>query len=548
MFDFLLNKSNIGVYNKCEIIEIFGMKKDSEIPFNIFTLVIFQNTQQENIKEFLFDKLQKFQSKKDITWGIQRRIVDISIVEKLYDDLLNKKIFQIDKPLKIGFLKLLPEQYIQPEDNFNRPQLNDILKNNFKYGSYILEFFDEDKSNCQFLLDEPEVLNSFSENLSDKLPIRIGNLSDRLGNVIFQFPINSFSMTWTTKKNKELNRYEGLKFEIEAKNSNFDISNLIIQIYEENDNTITRQRLVEVKEAITEISLDDCFGTTIEVFDKKSSLLLYKHKFSIIKNIYSTISSSGLQARVFCINKEEKRVPISNGQSNNKNVINRSEYVHWIGNRKYKQELKELEEKKSFIQYYEKEEDKALSDVRELIKKYGENGVYLWDPYLSADDIKKTLYYSSNAYVPLRAITNLSQGSKKIEEIFKKVSFSNVSIDTSFILIDFQHKLNQFTKLSKKQQAKQEMIEKFNEDDNQFLFLDLEVRGKIGSNGYGFHDRFLIFPLETPKVWSLGISVNSLGKSHHILQEVKHAQYILNAFNDLWEKLDKEECLVWKSR
>ena len=118
----------------------------------------------------------------------------------------------------------------------------------------------------------------------------------------------------------------------------------------------------------------------------------------------------------------------------------------------------------------------------------------------------------------------------------------------SYIFIDFQYKLNQFARLSKKEQARQEMIEKFNKDDKEFLFLNLEVRGKIGSNGYGFHDRFLIFPLETPKVWSLGISVNSLGKSHHILQEVKHSQHILNAFNDLWEKLDKEECLVWKSR
>lgn len=48
-------------------------------------------------------------------------------------------------------------------------------------------------------------------------------------------------------------------------------------------------------------------------------------------------------------------------------------------------------------------------------------------------------------------------------------------------------------------------------------------------------------------VWSLGISVNQLGKSHHILQEVKHAQHILNAFNELWDLLDNEECLVWKN-
>ena len=94
MLDFILKKSNIGIYNKCEIIEIFGIRKNDKIPFNIFTLVVFQNTKQENIKEFLFDKLQKFQGTKDISWGIQRRIVNIDIVKKLYDDLLNNDIFQ----------------------------------------------------------------------------------------------------------------------------------------------------------------------------------------------------------------------------------------------------------------------------------------------------------------------------------------------------------------------------------------------------------------------------------------------------------------------
>jgi hypothetical protein len=185
----------------------------------------------------------------------------------------------------------------------------------------------------------------------------------------------------------------------------------------------------------------------------------------------------------------------------------------WIRDRKYEQELKELEKSKAFIQYFGNEEEKALMDVRYLIDKHGEKGVYLWDPYLSAIDIKNTLYYSKITNVPLKAISGLGNGKKKHErETFKK-----------------------------------NMIEEFNKDDKQFLFLNLEVKGKIGSSGYDFHDRFLIFPLEKPKVWSLGISVNQLGASHHILQEVKNAQHIVNAFNKLWDELNDEECLIWKS-
>lgn len=510
MFDFLLNRSNIGNYNKCEIIEIFGMKKKSKIHFNIFTLIVFENTKQIDIEGLMTEKLQKFENIKDINWGIQRRIVDIDIVEKLYDDLLNKKIFQIDKKLEIGSLKLLSEQYIQSEDSFTKPQLNYILKNNFKYGSYILEFFDEDKNNCQFLLDKPQILNSLSERLSEIIPIKIGNLSDRLGNIIFQFPINSFTMNWTIK-NKELHTYDGLEFEINSKNDNFDINNLFIRTHEENDNSVTRQRLIQVKDNTTKILLDDCFSTTIEVFDKNSSLLLYKNKFSIMKQMNLNMGIVNPQKRVFSINEKIQKIEVTHHQNSIYGKENNKEYDEWIRDRKYEQELKELEKNKSFIQYLGNQKEKALLDIRILINKYGENGVYIWDPYLSADDIKNVLYFSQKAYVPLKAITGLKQNSNK--EI-----------------------------------AKQEIITKLNSDDKQFLFLNLEIRAKIGSNGYDFHDRFIIFPSEKPKVWSLGISINQIGESHHILQEVKNAQHILNAFNDLWKKLDKEECLVWKSK
>lgn len=49
-----------------------------------------------------------------------------------------------------------------------------------------------------------------------------------------------------------------------------------------------------------------------------------------------------------------------------------------------------------------------------------------------------------------------------------------------------------------------------------------------------------------PKVWSLGTSINSLGNKHHIIQIVRNPQMIVDAFEELWDELDSEECLVWK--
>jgi hypothetical protein len=312
-------------------------------------------------------------------------------------------------------------------------------------------------------------------------------------------------------RQEEPPRYKGISLEINPKNENFDIKNLQVRLFEENDNLITRQRLIDITTNITQINFDDCYGTYIELIDKKSSLLLYKYKFSIIKHMYSNIGIIEPQKRVFNIEGEIKKIEVTHNVNNNIHGKSKAKpFDEWIRDRKYEQELKELDKNKAFIQYFGNEEEKALKDIRFLINTYGEKGVCLWDPYLDAKDIKNTLYYSKTSYVPLKAISGLKQKNSKNE-------------------------------------AKNEMIEEFEKDDKKFLFLNLEVKGKIGSSGYDFHDRFIIFPLKKPKVWSLGISVNQLGASHHILQEVKNAQHILNAFNKLWDELNDEECLIWKS-
>src|SRR5262249_526548 len=79
--------------------------------------------------------------------------------------------------------------------------------------------------------------------------------------------------------------------------------------------------------------------------------------------------------------------------------------------------------------------------------------------------------------------------------------------------------------------------------------LQLEYRIRTGSAGWGFHDRFLIFPAtdRAAQAWSLGTSVNGLRTQHHILQRVDDGQRIRDAFAELWDKLDRREHLIWKT-
>ena len=430
----------------------------------------------------------------------------------------NKLILDNKIDIDIGKLKLLSEQYIPPQESMNKAiQINNILKNNFHNGSYILEFFDEEKQNIDFLLDNPTLLNDFSESVNDILPIKIGTLSDRLGNIIFQFPINSFQLLHNSIVDRTLSKpkFKGFRVEILPIKEDFDIKNLLIHLYEENnDKVIEIHKLIEVTNPITEIKLDDSFGTYLEIIDKTTQLLLYRFRMFIMKEMNSSINIAEPQRRIFEIDGKKEKLNISTNTS--RSGIGKKQqksFNEWIADRIYDEQLNVLNKDKSFIQYFGNEKNKALNEIRELINEHGEKGVYLWDPYLNAKDIKNTLYFFKGTYIPLKAITGLGNYDKRHD----------------------------------RETFKEEMIEELNKDNKQFLFLDLEVRGKIGADGYKFHDRFLIFPQERPKAWSLGISVNQLGTSHHILQEIQNAQHILNAFNKLWNELNHEECFIWKS-
>jgi len=88
------------------------------------------------------------------------------------------------------------------------------------------------------------------------------------------------------------------------------------------------------------------------------------------------------------------------------------------------------------------------------------------------------------------------------------------------------------------------------ENSGNNLELNFEFRCQVEHHGYLFHDRFIIFPddLNKPQVWSLGTSVNSFGKGHHILQKVSNPIIIQKAFEQLWDELEEPICLVWKSK
>lgn len=526
-FNLLTQDGIVGFYNICEIIQIFGFESKINKAFNIFTIATFEKSNRNiNINEENITKgsLQSFRGNKGIKWGIKKKIININDSKEFFERLINQNIFKLENECQIEELSFLKKQYIPPNhgSRFDN-QISKVLKNNFDEGSYIIEGFDLTKENVKFILDNPELLKEFSEKVSEYISISIGSLSDRLGNVIFQFPIRIFKSSI-----KNIKPDKGFNIKLYYDDEMEEIPTLDIVAFNKLDGVITDFKVEKIKEE-AEVIISTRNEVEYKIIEPKNNLILSSRISETIKEIIMDTHIPSIRKRTFALNNkmcEIDTVILEKGNDRNKLIkkykdmnksipqnLKRNE-EDWIRNRKYDDELKELEKNKKFIQYYGKDGDdeKALDDIRFLIKRYGKQGVYLWDPYLSADDIKKTLYYTPYINVPLKAISELES-----------------------------------TKKCSKEERKKDIKKEFEMDDIDDLQMDFEFRAKFGDNGFKFHDRFIIFPLERPRVWSLGISVNQLGKSHHIMQEVKNAQHILNAFNELWEKLDCEECKVWKT-
>jgi hypothetical protein len=198
-----------------------------------------------------------------------------------------------------------------------------------------------------------------------------------------------------------------------------------------------------------------------------------------------------------------------------------------------------------FVQYTptpginSEEHVKALEDIRALIGQYGREGVWLWDPYLAAHDILETLFHCPYSGSDLRALTWAKETPPE------RSPRSLTKCITHYITQRFSKRTSQLTNWQKWVERQRVAL---NSIESNWLGLRLEYRVKHGPAGFGFHDRFLIFPRagEDALAWSLGISVNAIGMEHHILQRVDNGQHIQDAFLKLWEQLDQPEHLIWK--
>lgn len=509
----------LGFYTHFEVTEIFGYKKGDASPINIFTLFVGEDRASAFVMppQYLGDRIT-LKSMPGWAFGIKRYARPVQDILSFIENFDGKITWaSSSETLLTAALNPVPPQFVPPDSLTSAPW-NAVLKNNFWNGSYVLEWSDIAKSGFEPFFDRPVLLQELSAKIGQQLPLRLASFSDRLGNIVFQLPstvlMASFgkgagefyvNVVWNPKATPRLLRATcELAF----------------------DGITSGYASTEITHGQVTLPVKAGDGTHKGVIwdDANQIMLAATGESAFINSFGLNMHASVPEPRQFAVPGESsyRRVALVNS---NKSVVEAPDKpdASWTRKRIYEHETARLLAERKFVQYKPKagdesaEHQRALVDIRSLITQYGEDGAWLWDPYLSATDILETLFYSPHVWADLRALTackDAGNGTKKLNK-------------TSFL------------------EAQRDILDNL---DSNFYGLRLEYRAKIGSAGWDFHDRFLIFPRKDERAlaWSLGTSINSVGQAHHILQRVDDGQRVLDAFVELWDALAAPQNLVWR--
>ena len=492
----ILAMPSIGNFKCIELFEVIGIK-DSNPPFNIFSLAVTHETDLRlTDTEKITSKLIKLKADNSLKFGVFKRIVSIEDFVNIISDLVTTEANEDDgNKLCYGHLKAIPPVYVPPLERGKNEFLG-LLKNNFFGGSHLFEWFDESKEYVAPLIDNFSALDEFSEKLQEYLPIKIGTHFDRLGNIIVQIPCAAVALT----------------IERRDEQSHQLLSNLAVSPYfsgevkfsgifwrEQHGSIIDFQKIsLVIGENIIPFQQINGSGYYV-IWDENNQIICSGGQVRFVPEyINCSINIHENSQRILKLpNGKEKRINIFTPKSKSQIGNKTKDYRNWVRNRFLKIEKQELHDT--------------------LIEEYGKNGIYLWDPYLNAKDLLETVFFSPYANSPIKALTGL-----KIAPQENK---------TSSYKADLANEINQAIR-----QAGWLNLTFVNAD-----------RSKVGD----FHDRFIIFPQaidEPVRAWSLGTSVNSLGKSHHIIQEVEDGQIIADVFEEMWDQsINDEDNIIWKS-
>jgi hypothetical protein len=491
----------LGFFRRAEVTEILAFTKGEDQPANVFTIVVLDEEEGPAANaspRFLNKRRLSIPGLSGVTFGICRYERMIEHLFPALERLERDRIWDLSgKALQQNASMMQPPVFVPP-NSIQDIAFNSALKNNFWNGSHVFEWADTEKRLLAHLLIEPQRLQVLSEAIALYLPIRLAALSDRIGNIVVQVPVTILMARFSGTRHGDFVLETGWHPRAKPRP-------LRAAVELEFDNTIAGYCSAAIINEQTTLTMPPGSGShRATLWDEEHQLLLAATGPStFIRSVHLNFQPIAPEPRVFSLpsGKTDLRVSVRSSLESVVGTNNSDTNGGWTEGRIYKSETARLARERQFVQYLPKpgrqleEHERALADIRDLVGRYGETGAWLWDPYLSALDILKTLFFSPHHGADLRGLTARKTACQA----------SGTMVQDDYI---------------SRQQAD------FGSFAGNLYGLKLEFRAQSGSAGWNFHDRFLIFPQKKKGAlaWSLGTSVNSLGKAHHILQRVDDGQ------------------------
>lgn len=516
-FNHLSKDGVLGHYKECELTHVFIFEKDSNRFYHYFAVLSYEEFEEfeaNRKKSYLTKSLVKVNNKYKM--GISQMRITLENASDIFNQLcstslkINGTNFIIPKDIQ-----LLPKTHIPTLWGYDGVMLNKVLKPNFWGDKYILEFIAlENSLSTIFTAEELRKINA---EILKVIQIDLESVYDRIGSFIIQFPI-----TLITGNARLSEDWCKAIISISASQQINYQNDLFCYIRTTLDDVVTGFHCYKGTVENKELNLGDSNNLEFKIFNQSNGIIYKNSMTNFLRGINSNfgISSCNAEPRIFFDsngNKIKKNLfsyslAVSVGESNsydtrtNKRIL-QNEIIRKSGR---------------CLNLHDGEREKALNFIRKSINKKASacSEVWLWDPFLRQPDIFDTLYFIENQDILMKCITSFKKNKRQENET---CSFE-----------EFKEK---------------EKANFLNKSENN-LGVKLELRVVHSNFGFDFHDRFLfLIPIkkdEIPTVFSLGTSINRLGKTHHLIQQALDPRNIVESFKELWMLLDNKESTIVK--
>jgi hypothetical protein len=517
-FSFYTSKGVIGNYESCKVLLILLKPKADKVHTLLFARLLLQ---ESPVVQKKYNKLGQVKVNDDYTIYIYDYDIDLDIAQNIYLELLhnNKWADPQGEPLITDDkYELLPVKYTPAILHRNRE--NYFLASN-KAGSHWQEFFNEKKLTVKMLdeLYSHSKLPDVSEAIYQITGVNMGQVPDRLGNIIFQFPI-----TLLSDLTNEPPKGSPIILNFTWPGGIAQPADVLIQSYYTGAlvDSILEPVNGQAQQQFEPRQLGDFIP--VSIYRRDPRLIIYQH--FIERPIMTGIDGyfDHPVEREFTIKGKQYKFPLRT-LNEAYNAMHHCEQVKIAIDRTTAKDVNQ--------HFYGGQKTSALQYVQDLIAAYSGRQIFLIDPYLTVDDIMNTLYFSTVNRIKLRAI---GAASKQVP-------------DTACNKPAQQENPAPVPNNLARRIADERAFLQAQAGNNEGL--DIEFRMQGDGRGFEIHDRYLIFPGSAadnirPRAYALGISVNHLGGSYHTIALLQNPQGYVDEFKKQWKALSDPMHLVYK--